>query len=131
MECVRQGTVLCLICYSFIDRSTTPLLIPVKWPSQRPKLGDRRTQNRPLSYAMRYTHRRGLGAVTRCVRLKYAAINLKNLENWNWNNSFFSTIWLLYDFNCRSIWQQLGLLYLYWLLLFAILISFGEIEVVL
>ena len=53
MECVRQGTILCLICYSFIDRSTTPLLIPVKWPSQRPKLGDRRTQNRPLSYKHR------------------------------------------------------------------------------
>lgn len=43
-------------------------------------------------HAMRYTHHRGLTAVTRWVRLKYAAMNLKKLANWSWNNSFFSTI---------------------------------------
>ncbi len=38
-------------------------------------------------HAMRYTHHRGLAAVTRWVRLKYAAMNLKKLANWSWNNS--------------------------------------------
>ena len=37
---------------------------------------------------MRYTHHRGLPAVTGWVRLKYAAVNLKTLANWSWNNSF-------------------------------------------
>ena len=32
-------------------------------------------------HAMRYTHHRGLAAVTRWVRLKYAAMNLKNWPN--------------------------------------------------
>lgn len=41
-------------------------------------------------HAMRYTHHRGLAAVTRWVRLKYAAMNLKKLANWSWNNSFFA-----------------------------------------
>ena len=36
---------------------------------------------------MRYTHHRGLAAVTRSVRLKYAAMNLKKLANWSWRNS--------------------------------------------
>ena len=43
-------------------------------------------------HAMRYTHHRGLAAVTRWVRLKYAAINLKKLANWSWNNSIFLRI---------------------------------------
>ena len=38
-------------------------------------------------HAMRYTHHRGLAAVTRWVRLKYAAMNLKKLANWSWRNS--------------------------------------------
>lgn len=32
-------------------------------------------------HAMRYTHHRGLAAVTRWVRLKFAAMNLKNWPN--------------------------------------------------
>ena len=40
-------------------------------------------------HAMRYTHPRGLAAVTRWVRLKYAAMNLKKMAIWSWNNSFF------------------------------------------
>ena len=38
-------------------------------------------------HAMRYTHHRGLAAVTRWVRLKYAAMNLKKLAVWSWRNS--------------------------------------------
>ena len=40
-------------------------------------------------HAMRYTHHRGLTRVTSWVRLKYAAMNLKKLAVWSWNNSFF------------------------------------------
>ena len=40
-------------------------------------------------HAMRYTHHRGLAAVTRWVRLKYAAMNLKKMAIWSWDNSFF------------------------------------------
>ena len=47
-------------------------------------------------HAMRYTHHRGLAAVTRWVRLKYAAMNLKKLANWSWNNSIFSRILLIW-----------------------------------
>ena len=54
-------------------------------------------------HAMRYTHHRGLAAVTRWVRLKYAAMNLKKLANWSWNNSFFSTIWPLL---CPPVYQN-------------------------
>ena len=43
-------------------------------------------------HAMRYTHHRGLAAVTRWVRLKYAAMNLKKLAKWSWNNSVFQCI---------------------------------------
>ena len=43
-------------------------------------------------HAMRYTHHRGLAAVTRWVRLKYAAMNLKKLANWSWKNSLFLLI---------------------------------------
>ena len=41
-------------------------------------------------HAMRYTHHRGLAAVSRWVRLKYAAMNLKKLAVWSWNNSCFA-----------------------------------------
>lgn len=43
-------------------------------------------------HAMRYTQHRGLAAVTRWVRLKYAAMNLKKLAVWSWNNSFFARV---------------------------------------
>ena len=36
-----------------------------------------------------YAQRKGLAAVTRWVRLKYADMNLKKLAHWSWNNSFF------------------------------------------
>ena len=44
-------------------------------------------------HAMRYTHHRGLAAVTRWVRLKFATMNLKKLAIWSWNNSVFSAFW--------------------------------------
>ena len=47
-------------------------------------------------HAMRYTHHRGLAAVTRWVRLKFAAMNLKKLANWSWDNSILYTIWLIF-----------------------------------
>ena len=47
-------------------------------------------------HAMRYTHHRGLAAVTRWVRLKFAAMNLKKLATWSWNNSYFPNILLTF-----------------------------------
>ena len=41
-------------------------------------------------HAMRYTHHRGLARVTNWVRLKYAAMNLKKLATWEWENSLFA-----------------------------------------
>ena len=38
-------------------------------------------------HAMRYTHHRGLAAVTRWVKLKFAAMNLKKMAIWSWSNS--------------------------------------------
>ena len=47
-------------------------------------------------HAMRYTHHRGLAAVTRWVRLKYAAMNLKKLAIWSGKNSIFPSICISY-----------------------------------
>lgn len=47
-------------------------------------------------HAMRYTHHRGLAAVTRWVRLKYAAMNLKKLAKWSWNNSVLQYILIFF-----------------------------------
>ena len=48
-------------------------------------------------YAMRYTHHRGLTRVTNWVRLKYAAMNLKKLAEWSWNNSIFHSFLSLFS----------------------------------
>ena len=49
---------------------------------------------------MRYTHHRGLAAVTRWVRLKYVAMNLKKLALWNWRAAlpprFFTFVFPFY-----------------------------------
>ena len=37
-------------------------------------------------HAMRYTHHRGLARVTQWVTLKFAAMNLKKLATWGWEN---------------------------------------------
>ena len=52
-------------------------------------------------HAMRYTHHRGLAAVTRWVRLKFAAMNLKKLANWSWRNSFFRLAFANFSPNCK------------------------------
>jgi transposase len=48
-------------------------------------------------HAMRYTHHRGLARVTNWVRLKYAAINLKKVSIWSWENPF-STVFYTFCF---------------------------------
>ena len=47
-------------------------------------------------HAMRYTHHRGLAAVTRWVRLKYAAMNLKKLAKWSWDKSVLQCIFVIF-----------------------------------
>ena len=53
-------------------------------------------------HAMRYTHHRGLAAVTRWVRLKFAAMNLKKLANWSWKNSISRLIFIYFPPNCKK-----------------------------
>ncbi len=48
-------------------------------------------------HSMRYTHHRGLARVSRWVRLKYAAMNLKKLATWEWNRPLFYSVF--FDFN--------------------------------
>ena len=55
-------------------------------------------------HAMRYTHHRGLAAVTRWVRLKFAAMNLKKYAIHRWKTSnltdLLTRFYLLFiDFN--------------------------------
>ena len=47
-------------------------------------------------HAMRYTHHRGLAGVTRWVRLKYAAMNLKKLAEWSWKDSIYKLFSLIF-----------------------------------
>lgn len=54
-------------------------------------------------HAMRYTHHRGLASVTKWVRLKYAAMNLKKLANWSWNNSFFGDFYAIFAFYYTAV----------------------------
>lgn len=54
-------------------------------------------------HAMRYTHHRGLTVVTRWVRLKYAAMNLKKLANLSWNHSCFSQFLLVFKLFPKNI----------------------------
>jgi len=39
-------------------------------------------------HGMRYTWYRGLAQVTKWVKLKYAAMNLKKLAIWKWKNTY-------------------------------------------
>ena len=41
-------------------------------------------------HAMRYTQHRGLARVSSWVRLKFAAMNLKKMAVWSWENSIFA-----------------------------------------
>ena len=47
-------------------------------------------------HAMRYTHHRGLAHVTKWVKLKFAAMNLKKLANWSWKHSFFHSFLFIF-----------------------------------
>ena len=47
-------------------------------------------------HAMRYTQHRGLAHVSSWVRLKYAAMNLKKMAVWSWNNSVFRPLFFLF-----------------------------------
>ncbi len=49
-------------------------------------------------HAMRYTHHRGLAAVSRWVRLKYATLNLKKLAIRMWKRSFPTSFSLDFSF---------------------------------
>ena len=47
-------------------------------------------------HAMRYTQHRGLARVSSWVRLKFAAMNLKKLAVWSWNNSVFRLLFFIF-----------------------------------
>lgn len=49
---------------------------------------------------MRYTHHRGLARVSRWVKLKFAAMNLKKLANWLWKKPDF--FWFQFSFRTFS-----------------------------
>ena len=58
-------------------------------------------------HAMRYTHHRGLARVTRWVKLKFAAMNLKKLAIWSWKAPSPFTFVLFYTrtsvLSCDSV----------------------------
>ena len=70
--------------------------------AQRKETIERGFADAKEKHAMRYTHHRGLAAVTRWVRLKFAAMNLKKLANWSWNSSNFSQLFAHFV----SIWLR-------------------------
>ena len=47
------------------------------------------------------THHRGLAAVTRWVRLKFAAMNLKKLAVWSWKNSICTFVFAYFSPNYK------------------------------
>ena len=53
-------------------------------------------------HAMRYTQYRGLPQVTNWVKLKFAAMNLKKLARWKWNDSVHSLFSLLFSPICAE-----------------------------
>lgn len=57
--------------------------------AQRSKTIERVFADAKEKHAMRYTLYRGLGAVTKWVKLKFAAMNLKKLAMWRWLLSCF------------------------------------------
>lgn len=54
-------------------------------------------------HAMRYTQHRGLARVSSWVRLKFAAMNLKKMAVWSWNNSVFALLCRLFASNYERI----------------------------
>ena len=51
---------------------------------------------------MRYTQYRGLIQVTNCVKLKFAAMNVKKLAAWKWNDLFYSLFFPLFLLSIRQ-----------------------------
>ena len=82
--------------------------------AQRKETIERVFSDAKEKHAMRYTHHRGLAAVTRWVRLKYAAMNLKKLAKWSWENSIFSKYIVLFNAYIANppvfAWQKPGVL---------------------
>ena len=70
--------------------------------AQRKETVERVFADAKENHAMRYTHHRGLAAVTRWVRLKFAAMNLKKLANWSWKNSISRFIFVYYFQSCKK-----------------------------
>ena len=64
--------------------------------SMRSKTIERVFADAKEKHAMRYTHHRGLPRVTQWVRLKFAAMNLKKLATWTWNNPPFSCFFTIF-----------------------------------
>ena len=69
--------------------------------AQRKETMERVFADAKEKHAMRYTHHRGLAAVTRWVRLKYATMNLKKLAQWSWKDSNFSLIFVHFPITYR------------------------------
>ena len=53
-------------------------------------------------HAMRYTQHRSLARVSSWVRLKFAAMNLKKMAVWSWNNSIFRPLFFIF----RPIYER-------------------------
>ena len=53
-------------------------------------------------HAMRYTQYRGLAQVTNWVKLKFAAMNLKKLARWKWNDSAHFLFSILFSRICAE-----------------------------
>ena len=71
--------------------------------SMRSKTIERVFADAKEKHGMRYTQYRGLTQVTNWVRLKYAAMNLKKLATWEWNNSLFAALFsTFYPANVRT-----------------------------
>ena len=52
-------------------------------------------------HAMRYTQHRGLARVSSWVRLKFAAMNLKKIAKWSWNNSILRLLFSIFRPNFK------------------------------
>lgn len=53
-------------------------------------------------HAMRYTQYRGLAQVTKWVKLKFAAMNLKKMARWKWNDSAHFLFSILFSRICAE-----------------------------
>ena len=54
-------------------------------------------------HAMRYTQHRGLARVSNWVRLKFAAMNLKKMAKWSWDNFILQALFFIFSPNYERI----------------------------